>query len=212
MSILHERWKQEGKWEWERDRSVLIVVDMQNDWVAPGSGSQTKEATMMVPKIKQLIEKCRELGVPVIYTRQETDPAYNPLEVAAIPGLKNSKRLKGKQEYEIYHEIAPEPGEIVINKRRFSAFYGTDLDIVLANIRGKTNPVDTIIICGTIINVCCEALARDAFNRDFKVIMGSDICAALTEESREATLVNMRLLGMAMDCESIIKALENGKG
>ena len=212
MSILHERWKQEGKWEWERDRSVLFVVDMQNDWVG-GAGTQTtNEATMMVPKIKKLIGKCRELGVPVIYTQQETDPLYNPLEVAAIPSLKNSKRRKGLKEYEIYHELAPQPGDVVIQKRRFSPFYGTDLDIILANIRGKTNPVDTIIICGTIINVCCEALARDAFYRDYKVIMGSDVCAALTEESRQATLVNMRLFGMAMDCESIIKALENGKG
>jgi len=56
------------KWEFERDRSVLLVIDMQNDFVLPGAILEVKEARNQVPRIRKLIDKCHELGVPVIYT------------------------------------------------------------------------------------------------------------------------------------------------
>ena len=56
------------KWEFERDRSVLIVVDMQNDFVLEGSIMEVPEARNIIPKIRKLIDKCRQLNVPIIYT------------------------------------------------------------------------------------------------------------------------------------------------
>ena len=205
-------WEEHGKWEFERDRSVLIVVDMQNGFVLEEPLYRQKEAMKQIPKIQKLIKKCRELGVPVIYTAHETDPVYCPLEVASVVRLRTDGLRRGTARYEIVNELAPEPDDIIIRKRRFSAFYQTDLDIILRNIRGTTNPVDSIIICGTVTNVCCEATARDAFYRDYKVVLGSDICSAHSPEAHKSTLVNMKLHGRSMDCEAIIKALENGRG
>ena len=200
------------KWEFERDRSVLMVIDMQNDFVLENGVMQVKEAKNQLPKIKKLIDKCRELDVPVIYTIQETDPVFCPLEVAAFPRLKDSGMRIGTNGMQIVDDLAPEPGDAVIRKRRFSAFYQTDLEIILRNIRGADKPVDAIIICGTVTNICCESTARDAFFRDYKVVFGTDICSANSPESHNATLANMEIFGRNMDCGAIIKALENGKG
>ena len=200
------------KWEFERDRCVLMVIDMQNDFVLDGAVMQVKEAKNQLPRIKKLIDRCRALGVPVIYTIQETDPVFCPLEVAALPHLKESGMRKGTKGMQIVDDLAPEPDDVVIRKRRFSAFYQTDLEIILRNIRGTINPVDSIIICGTVTNICCESTARDAFFRDYKVVFGTDICSANTPESHAATLVNMEIFGRNMDCESIIQVLESGKG
>lgn len=200
------------KWEFERERCVLMVIDMQNDFVLDGAVMQVKEAKNQVPKIKKLIGKCRDMGVPVIYTIQETDPIFCPLEVATFPHLKDAGMRKGTKGMQVIDELAPMPDDISIRKRRFSAFYQTDLEIVLRNIRGNVNPADTIIICGTVTNICCESTARDAFFRDYKVVFGTDICSANTVEAHNATLMNMEIFGRNMDCETIIKALENGRG
>ena len=200
------------KWEFERARCVLMVIDMQNDFVLDGAVMQVKEARNQVPKIKSLICKCRKLDVPVIYTIQETDPVFCPLEVAALPQLKDAGMRKGTKGMQIIDELAPEPDDIVIKKRRFSAFYQTDLEIILRNIRGGASPADTIIICGTVTNICCESTARDAFFRDYKVVFGTDICSANTPEAHNATLANMEIFGRNMDCGAIIHALENGRG
>jgi len=200
------------KWEFERDRSVLLVIDMQNDFVLDGAVMQVREAKNQLPRIKKLIGKCRELGVPVIYTIQETDPVYCPLEVAAFPRLKDSGMRKGTQGMQIVDELAPSPDDIIIRKRRFSAFYQTDLEIILRNIRGAINLVDSVIICGTVTNICCESTARDAYFRDYKVVFGTDVCSANTLESHNATLANMEIFGRIMSCDAIISALEYGKG
>ena len=200
------------KWEFERDRSVLMVIDMQNDFVMDGAIMQVKEAKKQLSKIGKLISKCRELNVPVIYTIQETDAVFCPLEVASIPKLKEEGMRKGTRGQQIVSELTPGPDDIIIHKRRFSAFYQTDLEIILRNIRGSANPVDSIIICGTVTNICCESTARDAFFRDYKVVFGTDICSANTPEAHTATLVNMEIFGRNMDCGSIIEALERGKG
>jgi len=200
------------KWEFERDRCVLIVVDMQNDFVLDGAVIEVKEAKNQVPRIKKLVGKCHELGVPVIYTVQETDPLFCLLEVAAFPQLKDSGMRKGSEGMRIIDELTPDPEDTIVRKRRFSAFYQTDLELILRNIRGEINKVDSVIICGTVTNICCESTARDAYFRDYKVVFGTDICSAHTPESHNATLENMEIFGRTMDCEAIIKALENGRG
>ena len=200
------------KWEFERDRCVLMVIDMQNDFVLEGAVLEVKEARRQIPKIRMLIDKCHELGVPVIYTIQETDEVFCPLEVASNPDLLRVGMRKGTAGQQIIAELTPAPGDISLVKRRFSAFYQTDLEIILRNIRGRERPVDTVIICGTVTNVCCESTARDAYFRDYKVVFGTDVCSANTPQAHAATLENMKLFGRTLDCAGIIEALERGVG
>ena len=194
------------KWDFDKDRCVLMVIDMQNDFVLDGAIMQVKEAGRQVPKIQKLIAKCRALSIPIIYTVHKTDPAYCPLEIASFPWLADAGMREGTDGIKVVDDLKPEPNDIVIYKRRFSAFYQTDLEMILRNM--KNPPVDTLIICGTVTNICCESTARDAFFRDYKVLFGSDICSTDDPDVQRATLKNMEIFGRTMDCETIIKSLE----
>jgi len=200
------------KWGFERDRCALLVIDMQNYFVLEGAPLEVPEARARTPKIKRLIGKCRELGVPVIYTLHEPDPLYCKLEAAENLWLKDFGALEGTEEARVIDELSPRPGDVIVRKKRFSAFFQTDLELILRNIRGSEKPVDTVIICGAVTNICCESTARDAYFRDFKVVFGSDVCAAFTPESQNATLENMKFFGRVLDLEAILGALENGRG
>jgi len=200
------------QWEFERDRCALLVIDMQNDFVADGGCVQVMEALNQVPRIKNLIGKCRGFGIPIIYTLQRVDPVFSPLEVMGRPALKEAGIREGTWGTEVFSEIAPQPGDVLIWKRRFSAFFQTDLETVLRNIRGNEKPVDTVIICGTVTNICCESTARDAYFRDYKVVFGSDVNSARVKDAHFATLRNMEFFGRVLDCETIIDSLEKGKG
>ncbi len=193
------------KWTFEKDRCVLMVIDMQNDFVLDGAIMQVKEAGRQIPKIQKLIATCRALSIPIIYTVHKTDPAYCPLEIASFPWLADAGMREGTDGIKVVDDLKPAPDDIVLYKRRFSAFYQTDLEMILRNT-GKP-PVDTLIICGTVTNICCESTARDAFFRDYKVVFGSDICSTDDEDAHLATLKNMEIFGRTMDCESIIEVL-----
>lgn len=201
-------------WIFEREKSVLLVIDMQNDFLLEGALIEVPQAREILPRIEELIRICRETGVPVIYTvhMHHPDLVLNPLELKMWPDLEKGGLRQGSKEAQICEEIAPLPGEIIIKKRRFSAFYNTELDTVLRNIRGP-NVVDTVIICGVVTNICCESTARDAFFRDYKVVFGSDINVAFAEDDHQATLRNIEnVFGRVMDCTSVISALKTGKG
>lgn len=198
--------------EFERDRSALLVIDMQNDFVREGAIMEVPEARRQIPQIKKLIACCRELNVPIIYTMHVLDPNLCPLEVKKLPLLQKTGMREGTEGVKIIDELAPFPTDHIIKKRRFSAFYNTELDIVLKNIRGP-GQIDTVIICGTLTNVCCESTARDAFFRDYKVIFGSDVNSALDEKSHKATLHNIeKIFGRVMDSEALMAALRAGRG
>ena len=95
--------------------------------------------------------------------------------------------LAGADDVPTYREIAPEPGEKVIQKHRYSAFFDTDLHTYLCGC-----DVDTVIITGCMTNYCCGATARDAFFRDYKVIFGSDVTATDNRDLHEAELKALR--------------------
>lgn len=201
-------------WTFERDRTALLVVDLQNDFVAEGAIMEVPEARRQIPRVRKLIECCRRLGVPVIYTMHVHHPSIDlcSLEVKMFPRLKNEGLREGSTGVEIYPEIKPLSGDVVIRKRRYSAFYNTELETVLRNLKGR-NQIDALIICGTLTNICCESTARDAFFRDYKVVFGSDVNAALDQESHDATLRNIaQAFGRVMDSSAIIAALEAGRG
>lgn len=155
-------------------RTAMIVVDMENDFVAEDAPLETPAAREMVPRLAEALRTCRDSGIRVIYTAHEHRRDGSDLGLFShIPLLAQGEALaEGTPGVEIYPEIAPQPGEHVIRKHRFSGFFGTDLDMIL---RGWG--VDTVIISGTTTENCCHATARDALFRDYKVVFLSDATA-----------------------------------
>src|SRR5271168_5568530 len=150
----------------------MIVVDMQNDFVASGAPIEVSAARAMVPKLAEALKICRDAGIRVIYTAHvhRRDGCDMGLFDDLHPVIANRDALvDGTPGVDIYTELAPAPGEHVIKKHRYSAFFGTDLDIIL-----REWGVDTVIISGTTTENCCHATARDAMFRNYQVAFLSD--------------------------------------
>ncbi len=175
------------------DRCALLVIDMQEEFVRPGwSPSWIPEATRQVPRIQRLIAHCRARAIPVIYTVFSAThhyldrPASGPTmpnrypDVAGAPGQYDD-------EGRVWHELAPEPGDVVIHKPSYGAFYDTPLQTILHNL-GR----DTVIICGTLTNYCCGTTARQAYERSFKVVFGSDVTSTDDPDLQEPELQVLR--------------------
>jgi nicotinamidase-related amidase len=94
--------------------------------------------------------------------------------------------VEGSPESEMHHDLAPQPGEPVILKRRYSAFYNTDLETVLRGFK-----VEDLVITGIMTNLCCETTTRDAYMRDYRVFIPADATGSVCEEMHLASLLNL---------------------
>lgn len=176
-------------WEIDPETCVLLVIDMQNDFVLEGFPMQVPMARERLGTMRDVLTRCREAGVPVVYTQHIRYDSFDvsPLETAYRPWLREGGVREGTYGAEIVDELKPEPGEVVIRKHRYDAFHNTPLDTVLATLRGP-GTVRTVIICGTVTEVCCESTARSAFMRDYQVAFLADATAALSVTAQAATL------------------------
>lgn len=213
---LARRAYNEGSADFEIDpqKCALLVIDMQDEFVKPHwSPDWVPEATRQVPRVKKVIEHCRKKDIPVIYTVYSKTHQYldRPLTGKVMPGRYSELEIDFSQFYidgNVWHELSPLEDEIVIHKSSYGAFYDTPLETILKNM-GK----DTVIICGTLTNYCCGATARQAYERSFKVIFGSDITAADDPEMQEPELKIMRKgFAKVLGAEEIINALRDYSG
>jgi biuret amidohydrolase len=159
----------------EPRKTALIVVDMQNDFLEFPSVA-TRAAQVILPNLKRAIAFCRQSEIRVVYTTHVHRHNGCDLGLFAIsaPKIASGAILAdGSPGAEIHPAIAPLARDVIIKKHRYSAFYGTDLEIVL---RGMG--VDTVVVAGVTTENCCHATARDAFFRDYKVVFLSDATGA----------------------------------
>lgn len=197
----------EEPWSFDKDRAALLVIDMQKDFVDEGAIMEVAMARHRIPTMRRVIDRCREAGVPVIYTRHVLSDRFevSPLETAYQPKLKVTGMREGSAGIEIVPELAPQPNDTVISKHRYDAFHNTQLETLLRNIRGS-GQVDTVIIIGTVTNICCESTARSAFMRDYKVAFVSDANGGLDDASHNATLeIISRVFGRVMTAGELIE-------
>jgi len=156
-------------------RTALIVVDMENDFIKPGASFEVAAGRAMLPKLKEVIGFCRNAGIAVIYTTHvhRADGCDKGRFADIYPPIAEGTGLvDGTDGIEIYGEIAPQPGEVIIKKHRYSAFFGTDLDIILRGLG-----TDTVIVTGVTTENCCHATARDAMFNGYRTAFLSDCTA-----------------------------------
>jgi nicotinamidase-related amidase len=173
--------------------SALLVIDMQDEFVKPGwTPYWVPAATHQVPAVARLIDDCRELRVPVIFTvfsrthRYLDRPASGNMMPNRYPEL-GMDQSAWFVDSKVWEELAPHPDEIIIHKPSYGAFYDTPLETILRNLAR-----DTVLICGTLTNFCCGTTARQAYERGFKVVFGSDVTATDDPEMQEAELMVLR--------------------
>jgi nicotinamidase-related amidase len=158
-------------------KTALVVVDMQNDFVKEGGTLVVPDAEATLPKLQDLLDLARRSGMKVIFTQDthaEGDPEWEiwPEHVR-----------EGSWGWEIVGELTPREDELVIRKVRYDAFYGTHLDHYL-----RVWGVDTLVICGTVANICVHYTAASAALRWYRVIVPKDATSALDPFDLEFSL------------------------
>jgi ureidoacrylate peracid hydrolase len=185
----------------------VLVIDMQNDFVDQkgkfGVYGFPAMAQNIVNPIKKLLIIARETKIPIIYTQHVHRPDY----LDAGPRSQSKKLgalIRGSWGAQIVKEIEPTPDDFIIEKHRYSAFYNTDLEIVLRGLH-----INTLIVTGVATNVCVESTVRDACIRDFNVVILSDCTATNNQEVHEGSLKNIPYIsGSVSTSEEIIKTLK----
>jgi len=185
-----------------RDKAALMVIDMQDFFLTPDSPTFTCGGLAVLPNVKKLIASFRGAGRPVIFTRHMHNPDGSD---AGIMGWWwEGMCLEGSPESEIHRELAPLPGEKVVPKHRYSAFYNTDLETVLRCLK-----IEDLVISGIMTNMCCESTARDAYYRDYRVFFPADATGSVSEEMHLASLLNLAFgFAYVTSAESIVTDLQ----
>jgi nicotinamidase-related amidase len=165
--------------------TALLVIDMQEHF---GDISES-----VAPNVAELVAAARLAGMPVVFTRHgHHDLATDGGRLAQW--WDGDLAMVGTPAWQLLRALTPQDDDVVIDKERYSAFYGTVLDDVL---RGEG--ITDLIICGVMTNCCCETTARDAFMRDYRVFVVADATATADSHLHVASLT-----GMAYSC-AIIK-------
>lgn len=192
-------------------RSALVVVDMIDEFTKPNFAPfWVPDATRILPKVRSLIEKARDVGVPIIYTYYKFNPTYtdmNPWFREAWAPIDKIDEYDGPPLFAketIDEAIKPDYSkDVVIAKPSYGAFTNTSLEYILRNLG-----VDTVIVCGTMTNYCCGTTAREAHARGFKVVFGSDCNATDDEAVQQAELMTLRRgFALVISTDEIIEAL-----
>jgi nicotinamidase-related amidase len=171
--------------------TALIVVDMTDEFVKPHwTPYWIPEATRQVPRIRSLIDKFHEAGWPVIYSADED--RLNALNIPEVVWLVPAGESMADfpevfTKVLIYEDLKPSEGDILLQKHGYGCFFQTSLDTMLRRLG-----VTTIVICGTVTNICCGTTAREGFAYGYRVIFGSDVNSSDDPEQHEAEVRSLR--------------------
>jgi ureidoacrylate peracid hydrolase len=210
-------------------QAALILVDMQNAFVRKGgtldlAGADLSEAPHVVRTIGSVLEAARRAGLTVVHLRMGYKPdlsnaggvrSPNYYKETAMhlmcsqPELRGRLLTEGSWDFAVVDELAPQPGEIIITKTRYSGFAGTTLDSQL-RVRG----IQYLFFAGIAANVCVESTLRDAYFLDYWPILLADATmAAGGRKMYEATLFNVEsFFGWTIDCDDLRAALSAPRG
>ena len=174
-------------------RSALVVIDMQNAFVAPGAPMEVPAARAIVAPINRLAAELRKRGATVIWISHENRKDGRDwagfFDAFIAPGRRadaSAALAAGSELQKLWAELNVAAGDLRVTKNRYSPFIRSDFEKLL-----RERGIDTLLIAGTKTNVCCECTARDAMMLDYKVVMLSDCTAALSDDEQRATLENM---------------------
>jgi ureidoacrylate peracid hydrolase len=193
--------------------TALLVVDVQNDFCHnQGVFSKYKSVTLdhverAISNLSTLIEKCRNFDLPIIFIRTiHSTWTDSPSWLKRMEGAGEKMQICRPDSWgSNFFNVAPTEGDCIVTKHRYSAFIGTDLDLIL-----KSQGVEFILVTGVATNVCVESTARDGYHRDYNVILVEDCCGAYDKAEHNATLNNIgKFFGTVATSEAFLSTMES---
>jgi nicotinamidase-related amidase len=170
----------------EPAKTALVVIDMQNYFVAPGAQGEVPMARDIVPAINRLAQAVRAAGSRVIWvqnstnnTRESWSVMANHLMTPARAASRWAAMDEGAEGFKLWPALDAKPQDVYVIKKRFSAFIQGSSDIEFCL---KRSGIDTLLVAGTASNGCCESSARDAVMLNYKVVMISDASATYSDD------------------------------
>jgi ureidoacrylate peracid hydrolase len=167
-------------------KTALVVIDMQNYFIAPGAQGEIPMARDIVPAINRLAQAMRAAGSHVIWVQTSTNDTRESWSVMAnhlMSPVRAANRWAAMDEagegFKLWPALDAKPEDVYVIKKRFSAFIQGSSDI---ESYFKKHGIDTLLIAGTASNGCCEVSARDAVMLNYKVVMVSDANATYTDD------------------------------
>jgi nicotinamidase-related amidase len=199
---------------------ALVVVDMQNDFVRIGAPLEVPESRPTIPVHQSLLAVCRERNIPVIYTKfvagpertlvWEWSPVLAPPVCCCWKGFLRHYVDVGKELdcSDIIDELYPEPGDPVVDKFGYGAFHNTNLDDLL-----KARHVESVLVTGTVTQICVEETARESFKRGYRTTIISDAVSSYMPDLHAAVLKNFALkFGWVATAAEVMEAIQRRDG
>ncbi|MCH2309320.1 MAG: cysteine hydrolase [SAR202 cluster bacterium] len=204
------------KFELRKDKAALLVIDIQKGDLVRDSQSEygikyphiveywnTRISDFVIPNTSKLISFFRELGSPVIYTRNGAITPNGKEMAKRLRKFTKDTPFRGKDSYEIADQIRPVENELVIDKLTSGAFNFSILDHALRNMK-----VEDIVIAGILTDMCVLGTARVASELGYNSVISEDACATLTQRAHvEALLMHARVFGRVETSDDIIAEL-----
>lgn len=212
----------------EPSKLALVIIDMQNDFLSPGSmfeasGADIAACSRIVDPIRRTAEACRRAGAHVIKTmhtfrpdRSDVGRAWRDIydrRVGKVPpgavvgpaGKKRGSLTDDTWNAALIDELAPQPGDVVVDrKHKYTAFFQTDLELIL-----RTLGVEYTMFCGVTTSVCVESSLRDAFFRDFICLLLEDGCWEKSAKWHEASAEIVKThFGYVTSSVEVLQAVE----
>ena len=176
-------------------KAALIIIDMQNGFIDPASALCVEGAAATVPACSRALDHARELGMPVFHVVRDYAPDGSDVEAVrygawAAGGKPVSRGCADARSVEEPAELAPAPGDRVLTKPRFSAFFGTGLDLALRRLG-----VRTVVLTGTTTPNCIRSTCFDALSLGYNVVVVEDCTSSRTPEVQAANIADMAHIG-----------------
>jgi ureidoacrylate peracid hydrolase len=193
-------------------QTALVVIDLQNAFMLPGMPVEVPTAREIVPNVNKLAAATRAAGGKVVWIKMCLEGQSEAWRVFFDGDPRRatlSELTPGSQGFELYADLDVRPEDATLVKKRFSAFIqgSSDIDHYL-----RAEGIDTVIITGTMTNICCESSARDAMMLNYRLVFVSDANAALNDAEHNATLTSMlRVFGDIPTTDEVV-ALLSAKG
>ncbi|MFW9799981.1 MAG: cysteine hydrolase family protein [Candidatus Thorarchaeota archaeon] len=182
----------------EPDKTAILVIDMLVDFVEDDGALVVKDARMLVPVQKQILDLAREKGVGVVYLTDNHMPDDEEFRVWP----KHS--VAGTRGAQVIDDLSPQKGDRVIPKRRYSGFFGTDLDLTL-----RESGVENVVLMGVLTDICVMYTSADAASRGYNVFVVTDATASTGKGNHKFALNHMRNIQTAtlVDSNQVLQQL-----
>lgn len=179
--------------DWKK--TALVVIDMENAFIRKESPLCIQQAAASVPACGRVIRKARERRIPVffvnrIYRKNGSDVEFTRYESWANGGRYLAPGSTGPLSIDVPKEFQPEAGDYTIVKLRFSAFFQTELDLILRRLGIKT-----VFLTGTTTPNCIRTTCYDGLSLDYNIVIIEDCCSSNTEEIQRVNMADMQRAG-----------------